>query len=104
MSKQARRIKQLEEQFRGDAALYELSEPMTWEDWGEDKQEQHQTYYVAVSAVALDIGGPETYIFPTDDQGYVLNWIEMEGSYKGGLDHNMALENTGYEIVERFSE
>ena len=57
-----------------------------------------------ISTVALTIehhGGMwyETYIFPADEDGNVLDWGELEGSYRGGMDHEEALHNAGYEIV-----
>lgn len=53
--------------------------------------------YVLVSAVEALFTGPETYIFPADKRGEVTDWGELEGSYRGGLDHHEALMNVGYE-------
>ena len=58
------------------------------------------TEYLAVSAADVTGSGPETYIFPADEDGEVLDWLELEGSYKGGLDHERALRGAGYVIVE----
>jgi len=55
---------------------------------------------VIVSAVVVFCSGPETYIFEADENGNVVNWTELEGSYKGGLCHRRALENAGYEVIE----
>lgn len=88
-------IKQMED-FRGDARLYKLSEAVSFRG-GET------TEYVIVSAVnalpfIFDDGGPETFIFPADEEGNVVSWLEMEGSFKGGLDHTRALAGLGYTV------
>lgn len=82
---QAKFVKHIES-MRGAAHLYELSEPL----------EEHQ--YVVVSAVNVPFGGPETYIFPADREGNIINWGELDGSFKGALDHSRALKNAGYEV------
>lgn len=70
--------------FTGDAKLYRTT------DQG----------HVVVSATVVPFGGgPETYIFPADENGKVTDWGELDGSYKGGLDHATALLNAGYEVV-----
>jgi hypothetical protein len=77
---------------RGDAAVYELSEPIA--DFGGTKKSSH----VVVSAVSV-MGEPETYIFPCDADGNITSWGELPGSFKGGLDHAEALRGAGYEVV-----
>jgi hypothetical protein len=72
--------------------LYRLSEPLEGNE------------YVVVSAVTLSwVGlfngpGPETYIFPATRDGDITDWIELEGSFQGDLDHEQALKNAGYEV------
>lgn len=44
---------------------------------------------------------PETYIFACDAAGFITNYGELEGSYRGGMNHAQALMNAGYEIVEK---
>ncbi len=57
--------------------------------------------YVIISATVVPYGGgPETYIFPADEEGKVIDWSEMEGSFEGGLDHDAAIINAGWELVE----
>jgi hypothetical protein len=55
--------------------------------------------YVRVSASNVPRSGPETYIFLANDQGEPINWLECEGSYRGGYDHNEALNGANYKIV-----
>lgn len=76
----------------GDGRVYRLDPPMETYEGG-------TTEHVWVSAVVVGYGqGPETYIFPCDEDGEVTNWGEQRGSYKGGLDHEEALRGAGYEV------
>ena len=66
--------------------------------------------FVAVSAIAwpgaaggethpsLVAAGPETYIFAADQAGNITDWMELEGSFKGAMDHEEALLGAGYEV------
>lgn len=88
--------------FQGDARLYKLSEPLITEnyDYDNDKQKTVGYNYVVVSAAIVPYSGPETYIFGADKSGNVLSWTDLDGSFRGGLDHVRALHNAGYGIVE----
>lgn len=55
--------------------------------------------YVNVSAVTAPFSGSETYIFGSDRNGNIKNWSELEGSYLGGLSHEVALAYAGYEVM-----
>jgi len=55
--------------------------------------------HVLVSAVTVALCGPETYIFGSDENGNIEDWGELNGSYRGGLDHAAALKNAGYEVT-----
>jgi hypothetical protein len=84
----------------GGAALYKLNPPLAYTYWdGQDNEITDQTQYVVVSATKIP-GYPETYIFPADEKGRWLDSGELEGSYRGGMDHEVALNNAGYEIRE----
>lgn len=100
--KVATEIKRLEG-FEGDARLFQLSEPVTYDYDYDTKQNSKSTEFVVVSAVVAMFSGPETYIFPADETGEVLNWSELDGSYRGSLDHTAALEGAGYQ-VQRLEE
>lgn len=54
--------------------------------------------YVVVSAVN-DYLIHETYIFPADEHGKILDWTELPGSYRGGTNHAEALAGLGYEVT-----
>ena len=85
--------------FTGHASLYKLDEEIGYcADWNEPGKFAGYTRYVVVSATDVMPGGPETYIFPADEDGNVLNWQEMTGSYRGGLDHAEALRRMGATI------
>lgn len=73
--------------FHGEARLYRLSEPLDGNE------------HVAVSAVVVPYSGPETYIFPADSDGKVASWGELDGSFRGSLDHEEALHGAGYEVI-----
>lgn len=91
--KTATKVRDLSD-WTGRASLYKLSEPMD----GEDTAEVY-TYVVVSAAVTLD-HGPETYIFPSNEKGDVSDWGELRGSYVGGMSHERALMNAGYEVVQ----
>lgn len=87
MSKTATRIPAPElNDWRGDARLYQLSEPLDGNE------------YVVVSGIS-NRWGTETYIFGADQSGEITNWGELEGSFKGSIDHAEALEGAGYEVA-----
>ena len=80
--------------WRGDARLYRLSQPVRYTN-------SDATTYVVVSAVVLPAllsqsGECETYIFPSDDKGEVLSWIQLRGSTKDTLFHEVAIEEAGW--------
>jgi hypothetical protein len=76
---------------QGVQRLYRLNPVML--GWDGDAHE-----YVVVSAVQT-ILGPETYVFAADESGVITKWTELDGSYRGGLSHEEALRNAGYEVV-----
>ena len=97
--KTATEVKQLRD-WRGDARLYKLSEPAWCEYYDEDAEDykERETDFVIVSAVNFEYAH-ETYIFPAYDNGAPIAMSEMTGSYKGGTDHEAALNALGYEIA-----
>jgi len=98
MSKTATLVMDNLGKFQGEASLYRLSEPIAEYSW--DDEEVPETHeYVIVSAAVAMMSGPETYIFPADKDGSVLNWGELDGSYRGGLSHQKALRNAGYDLA-----
>lgn len=92
----ATEIKRLTD-YTGDARLFKLSPPLKTIEWDDDTEKEYE--YVVVSATNAMFSGPETYIFPANEEGEVVNWSELDGSYKGGLDHVQALRGAGYEVA-----
>lgn len=79
--------------FAEHAELFRLERPKT---------ENGVTFeFIVVSAIkkAFDTQRPETYIFPTNSNGKVFDWIELDGSFQGAMDISKALRNGGYEEV-----
>jgi hypothetical protein len=68
----------------GEKILWELCPPL--EGYG----------FIITSAVINPYSGAETYIFPANSQGEMLGWLELKGSYRGGLSHSAALIRAGY--------
>jgi hypothetical protein len=83
----------------GFGAVYRLDPPMEWSDWSGDEVATVNAQFVWVHAANVPFSGPETYIFPCDSDGEVKDWAEMQGSFKGGMDLERALEGAGY-VVE----
>jgi len=81
----AKLIKKIEG-WTGDASLYHLDPPLG----------EHE--YVIVSATIAPYSGPETYIFPATKDGEVIDYGELEGSFRGSLNHKTALKNAGYSL------
>jgi len=61
------------------------------------------TGYVIVSSLgaADEWNLLETCIFHSDCNGHVTNFTELYGSYKGGIDPEVALLNAGYAVGDR---
>ena len=93
--KKAKLIKENLKDFTGIANLYELTPARKEKDF-DDKIKSYK--YVIVSAANVMFSGPETYIFPANEKGKVVDWGELDGSYQGGSSHEKALRNMGYKI------
>lgn len=88
--------------FRGHAVLFKLEPPYVGVAVYKASTEQPKTIsHVVVSCVvAFGFGGcPETYIFPANSEGEVLDWGELEGSFRGEFDMERALKGLGYEAL-----
>lgn len=79
-----------------EQALYRLSEPITY-GWNNDQQ----TEYVVISALtfAFDHAGSETFIFPADEHGEVVDWGELDGSQRGTTSHAAVIAAAGWELA-----
>lgn len=87
--------------FTGDARLYRLSPPLpTFDPEWDVGDPSEPAEYVVVSGTVVPYSGAETYIFAADEAGRVLTWRELNGSFRGGIDHAGALRGAGYTITE----
>jgi len=106
MSK-AQFVKDVSKKFAGSAILVECIPPMKYNSYEETNREYEGQYedfekeakYVVVSAAHVTFSGSETYIFPSDEDGNVVDLGELNGSFRGALDHERALNNAGYELI-----
>jgi hypothetical protein len=87
-------------EWRGDARLYKVTPAIRVPQDKTLGTKAFKTGYLIVSAVAMFYSGPETYIFPASEDGEVLDWGELDGSFRGGLDHTRALAAAGYAPAE----
>ena len=101
-------IKDVSTNFQGDAQLYKLSEPVSYEDTNFKKVDgqtewhtkKRQTKFVVVSSISVapDHGGSETFIFPADSNGVVQNWRELQGSQRCNASAFLVLDCLGYTL------
>ena len=82
--KTATKVKDLD-RANAVVALYKLSERLKF-----------YNYVVVSSANVLE--EDETYIFGSDENGVVIDWIELSGSQRGVYNHETVLNNAGYEV------
>ncbi len=56
--------------------------------------------YVAASGVqsAFDTMMPETYLFGADADGKITSYSELDGSFRGSVDHEEAIREAGYKV------
>ena len=79
--------------FTGEAALYKRDEDIGYDrDYDEDEKFNSHTKFVVVSATHAMYSGPETYIFPASEDGEILDYGELKGSYRGGLSMQQAID------------
>lgn len=84
------------EGFAGKASLYRLSEVIEY-GFGD---ETTYTEYVIASTANAPFTGIETYIFPADEGGNILDWGELPGSQRGTTSHAEVLSDAGYPLDE----
>ena len=68
-----------------DQRLWRLSSPIHDGDL-------HDLQFIVTSASILTYRNePETYVFGAWADGKIRDWLELEGSFRGALDHDRAL-------------
>jgi len=94
-------------EFTGSANLYELDEYVKFNDELDEENGGFFFNHVIVSGVEMaevlsemvsphlpdEVMSPtETYIFPSNEEGKVLSWMELPGSFRGEINHEKALD------------
>ncbi len=86
MSKTAKLIKSGRSSVGADQRLYKMDPP-------------HEGYeYVVVSGVNAFGMGEETLIFGADAEGRIDTYADLTGSFRGSIDHEVALAIAGYKV------
>jgi hypothetical protein len=94
----AKRIRKLN--WGGPSILCELSKPMEYMEWWEDRPKKKKTNHVIVTIIQGDEKVPEQVnIFPADKHGEVIDLTELNDGY-GLLRHEDALKRAGYTLIQ----
>lgn len=72
--------------YGAEWVVWRLSEPLEGYD------------HVVTSAVVAPFSGPETYVFGCDADGAINDFTDLDGSFRGSLDHVQAITGAGYEV------
>lgn len=91
-------VADVSDKFTGTAFLYRMDPPLTYQTYEVDGTSERITEYVVASAADVMFSGPETYIFPADSDGEVIDWGELEGSFRGDLCCDEAIRRAGYAV------
>lgn len=86
--------------MNGSKRLFRLDPPLRQRDWFADEDDAFTEHEIVVVSAAIAFGSPETYIFPADRSGEITDFGELDGSFRGSLDHEEALRNAGYDRIE----
>lgn len=86
-------VKRLPYNGVAEQILWKVTPAVRYTEIGSD--EKIETSFVVTSATVAVFSGSETYIFPANASGEILNWMELPGSYRGELDHERAIKNVG---------
>lgn len=96
MTKTATLVRKLD--WNANAALYKLSEPVSFHTVGSDPDDDQTTGWVIASAVvAFDTLRPECLIFPAKEDGETWSMLEIAG-LRGTLSHEEAFETMGFGV------
>jgi hypothetical protein len=74
--------------WKGGAKLWCLSEPYKVSDWSGN---EYATVTHVITSAVVAYSGPETYVFPSDASGEVVDFGELPGSFQGDLHHDIAI-------------
>lgn len=83
-----------------DARVFRLDPPLSRFDDTVEETVIIDTVVVSAIREAFDTGLPETYIFPADEEGNVVDWGELPGSARNVHDVEGVLNKLGYTVVK----
>lgn len=78
--------------------LYRLSDPLESYEYVVVSAQDFSGIKFSVPSGLDYLFSSETYIFGASADGNIVAWTELEGSYRGGIDHELALRNAGYAV------
>lgn len=87
-------------QFRETAFFYKLSEPVEYDYDYDTEKFLKETRFVCVSQANAFGSGYETFIFPADENGEVVDWSELEGSLRGYISPDQLMRECGWSVVD----
>lgn len=101
--KKAHKIKDVSDQFTGEAFVYRCDPPLN--NYQYIVASATDLYHInptieTTRRLPLDISQYETYIFGCDKFGKVSCWSEQKGSATGIYNCDEALKNAGYEVID----
>lgn len=79
---------------QGEGEVWKANQPIPYRFYSGEGYEKDtgETQYIWVSAVNVPYSGPETYIFPCNEEGEILDWGELPGSFRGETNIPKALD------------
>ena len=98
MKSMVRYMRRLDD-FRGDAALYELRPPLPWRTYDDDGQEVVRAARWVIASTSVALGSIETYLFAANSNGEIDSWGELDGSMKNCASHLDCFAKIGYRFV-----
>lgn len=80
--------------------LFELSEEVaySWWDFYTDEDRYETTKYVIISGIS-NLWGTETFIFPANAEGEIVDWKQLDGSLYGMNSIDEVIRRNGWELV-----
>jgi hypothetical protein len=95
----AKYLRDVNPDARGHQKLYHVEPPTEFGSF-DPESPRRTTSFVVVSKACTPYSGWETYIFPANAEGMVVDWGELPGSWSGHHSHEATLQNAGYEVQD----
>lgn len=93
-----KKIRQIPEMANG--WLFELSEEVgySWHHFDTDQDIYEMTNYVIISGIS-NVWGTETFIFPANAEGEIVDWKQLDGSLYGINSIDEVIRRNGWELI-----